>query len=553
MNQASPIFGIDLGTTYSCIAYVDEYGRPTIAKNSAGDSITPSVVEFDGSERIVGKEAKNNRVMSPDTTVDLIKRYMGRADDYSFSYDSVNYTPEEISSFILRKLVKDAEQDTSYKITDVVITCPAYFGIPEREATAKAGEILGLNVRSIINEPTAAAIAYGVTSQADQTILVYDLGGGTFDVTIIKIEDGNITVVCTDGDHELGGTNWDELIISYFAEEWQRQAGSSDDPLDTDETLQELKEKAEKAKQTLTNRESTPVKIVHDSQSAKIELNREKFDELTEGLLGRTIELTKQAISEAQKRGVSDFDQLLMVGGSTRMPQVAKRLKAEFGKEPKLLDPDEAVAKGAAIYGQMLMLNDSLLERIANAVGIPSESVNLEQVDQKVIDAAEQQIATDYGMQLSAVKKSLDTKITNVTSRSFGIVAWNPNSSREEVSNMILRNDPLPASITKTFGTRDDNQDSVELKIVENLSSDRIYEVSDSREIGQTELSLPSGLSAGSPIEITYTLDEQGRLHMRARELKEGREIEIELQTASVTSEAEIQAAAERSKSLVIS
>jgi molecular chaperone DnaK len=553
MTQSSPIFGIDLGTTYSCIAYVDEYNRPTVVPNSTGDRTTPSVIQFDGTERIVGKEAKNSGVMNPDSTVDLIKRYMGRSNEYSFSYESVNYTPEEISSFILRKLVQDAEQYTSCKITDVVITCPAYFGIPEREATAKAGKIAGLNVRSIINEPTAAAIAYGVTSQSDQTILVYDLGGGTFDVTVIKIEDGNITVICTDGDHDLGGSNWDEIIASYFAEEWQKQNGSSDDPMSFDETLQDLKAKAEQAKQALTARESTSVPIVHDAQRVRVELTREKFDELTEGLLSRTIELTKSAIAEAKKRGVTDFDQLLMVGGSTRMPQVAKRLKADFGKEPKFSDPDEAVAKGAAVYGQMLMLNDSLIERIANAVGIPSEAVNLEQVDKKVINAVEQAIASDYGLQLPAVKKSLDTKITNVTSRSFGIVAWNPQSRREEVSNMILRNDPLPASITQTFGIRDENQDTVELKIVENLSSDRTYEVADSREIGQTELSLPSGLPAGAPIEITYNLDEQGRLHMRARELKEGREIEIELQTESVTSEAEIQVAAERSKSLVIS
>lgn len=553
MTQENLIFGIDLGTTYSCIAYVDEYNRPTVIANISGDRTTPSVVQFEGSERIVGKEAKNNRVMSPDSTVDLIKRYMGRSNDFSFSYDSINYTPEEISSFILRKLVQDAEQQTSYKITDVVITCPAYFGIPEREATAKAGEIAGLNVRSIINEPTAAAIAYGINAQTDQTVLVYDLGGGTFDVTIIKIEGGNITVVCTDGDHELGGSDWDDLIVRYFAEEWQRQNGSSEDPLDSDETLQDLKEKAEQAKQILTVRESTSTRIIHDSQSAKVELSREKFDELTEGLLSRTVELTKQAIVEAKKREVYDFDQFLMVGGSTRMPQVAKRLKSEFGKDPKFSDPDEAVAKGAAVYGQKLMLNDDFIQRVANAVGVPSETVNLDQVDQKVIDAIEQELATDYGLQLPAVKKSLDTKITNVTSRSFGLVAWNPQNGREEVSNMILRNDPLPASVTKTFGTRDDNQNTVELTIVDNLSNDRAYEVADSRKIGKTELLLPLGLPASSPIEITFNLDDQGRLHMRARELKEGREVEIELQTESVTSEEEIQAATERSKSLVVS
>jgi molecular chaperone DnaK len=553
MAQESPIFGIDLGTTYCCIAYVDEYGRPNVVPNIAGLRTTPSVVQFDGKERIVGQEAKNSSVLNPDTTVDMVKRYMGRSNEYSFKYEQISYTPEEISSFILRKLVQDAEQQTSYKITDVVITCPAYFGIPEREATAKAGEIAGLNVRSIINEPTAAAIAYGINEQTDQTVLVYDLGGGTFDVTIIKIESGNITVVCTDGDHYLGGRDWDEIIVGYLAGEWQKQIGSSEDPLESSETLQDLKEKAEKAKQTLTGRENTAIRIVHDSQSARIDLTREKFDELTDSLLSRTIELTKQAIAEASKRGVHDFDELLMVGGSTRMPQVARRLKAEFNKEPKFSDPDEAVAKGAAIYGQKLMLDDDFVKRLAAAVGSTSERVDIEKVDQKVVEEVQKEIAQEYGLQLPAVKKSLDTKIINVTSRSFGIIVWNPRLDKENVSNMIIRNDTLPASITKTFGTREANQDTVELVIVDNLSSDGEYNVADSRELGKTEINLPSNLPEDSPIEVTFQLDEQGRLKMHARELKEGREVEIELQTESVTSQEEIKAAAARSKSLVVS
>jgi molecular chaperone DnaK len=553
MTQESPIFGIDLGTTYCCIAYIDEYNRPVVVKNMAGDNTTPSVVQFDGTERIVGKEAKNSAVLYPGRTVDMVKRHMGRSNEYSFPYEDVSYTPEEISSYILRKLVLDAEQQTSYKITDVVITCPAYFGIPERDATAKAGEIAGLNVRSIINEPTAAAIAYGVNAQTDQTIMVYDLGGGTFDVTIIKIAGGDITVVCTDGDHYLGGRNWDEMLVRYFAEEWQQQTASSEDPLDTLETLQDLYERAEKAKQTLTGRETTNVQVVHNAERARINLTREKFDELTEGLLNRTIELTKQAIEEANKRGVQDFDQLLLVGGSTRMPQVAKRLKEEFGKEPKFSDPDEAVAKGAAIYGQKLMLDDDFIKRVGAAVGITSENVNLEKVDAKVIEEVQKELADDYGLQLPAVKKSLDTKIINVTSRSFGIIAWNRQKEKELVSNMIIRNDVLPASITQRFGTIDDNQENVELVVVDNLSSDREYEVNDSRELGKTEMTLPKGLPSGSPVEVTFELNDQGRLQMRAKELKEGRQVEIELQTECVTSQEEIEAAAVRSKSLVIS
>ncbi|MGQ9889111.1 MAG: Hsp70 family protein, partial [Aggregatilineales bacterium] len=358
-QQPAAIFGIDLGTTYSVIAYIDQYNRPTVIPNAAGDRTTPSVVQFAGAERIVGKEAKNNVALYPDSTVQMIKRYMGSS-SYTFIYEGVTYTPEEISSYILRKLVQDAEQYTGLTISDVVITCPAYFGIPEREATARAGAIAGLNVRSIINEPTAAAIAYGVNEQGDQVVLVYDLGGGTFDVTLIEIKDGNITVVATDGDHFLGGRNWDEAIVTYLASEWQRETGSPDDPTDSLETLEDLLLKAEVAKQTLTTRAQTDVRVVHNGLTARVTLTRDKFDELTQHLLDRTIELTRQALAEAAKRGYTRFDQLLLVGGATRMPQVAARLLREFNVEPRIYEPDEAVAKGAAIYGQKLGLDEEI-------------------------------------------------------------------------------------------------------------------------------------------------------------------------------------------------
>jgi molecular chaperone DnaK len=356
MPSKNIIFGIDLGTTYSCIAYVDEYGRPTIIPNMEGDLTTPSVVQFYGNERIVGKEAKYSSMLEPDNTISIIKSHMGKG-TFAFEYEGNNITAEEISAYILKKLVNDAEQYTGLTITDIVITYPTYFGICEREATKKAGEIAGLNVLSIINEPTAAAIAYGVHEESDQTILVYDLGGGTFDITTIQIEGGNITVICTDGDHELGGRNWDDAIVNYLAEKWQEQTGSSDDPLDSPETQQELYNKAEQAKQTLTAKEKTEVVVTHAMKREKVTLTREIFDELTASLLEHTISKTRAVIAEAKKRGVQGFDKLLMVGGSTKMPQVARRLKEEFGIDPQFSDPDESVAKGAAIYGQKLTID----------------------------------------------------------------------------------------------------------------------------------------------------------------------------------------------------
>lgn len=552
-QQPTPIFGIDLGTTYSAIAYIDQYNRPAVIPNAAGDRTTPSVVQFAGSERIVGKEAKNNVALYPDSTVQMIKRYMGSS-SYTFIYDGVTYTPEEISSYILRKLAQDAEQYTGLTIKDVVITCPAYFGIPEREATARAGEIAGLNVRSIINEPTAAAIAYGVAEQTDQVVLVYDLGGGTFDVTLIEIKDGNITVIATDGDHFLGGRNWDEALVTFLAGEWQRETGAADDPTDSLETLEDLLLKAEIAKQTLTTRAQTDVRVVHNGLTARVTLTREKFDELTQHLLDRTVELTRQALTEAAKRGYTRFDQLLLVGGATRMPQVAARMMAAFNSEPRIYEPDEAVAKGAAIYGQKLALDQEIKIRIAAALGVEDETtVDVDAADEALVGQIQQQIAEAHGLQLGAVQTLAAQSIRNVTSRTFGIVAWDPSQSKQVVSNLILRNDPVPAEVTREYGTRDANQESVLIQIVDNLSSDAIYDTDGSRDIGSAELTLPPGLPAGAPVAVTFRLDEQGRLHMTARELTGGREVEVTIQTEAGSSAEELERAAERSKSLVIS
>jgi molecular chaperone DnaK len=229
-QEVAPIFGIDLGTTYSCIAYVDEFGKSVIISNSEGDRTTPSVVQFEENNRVVGKEAKNSAVLNPSQVVEMVKRHVGES-NWRFGYNGTEYTAEEISSYILRKLVEDAEQSLGFSVKDVVITCPAYFGIAQRDATAHAGEIAGLNVREVINEPTAAAIMYGLQNEQDQVVLVYDLGGGTFDITVIEISAGAITVIATGGDHNLGGRNWDEAVVRYLAEQWKRETGSSDDPI----------------------------------------------------------------------------------------------------------------------------------------------------------------------------------------------------------------------------------------------------------------------------------------------------------------------------------
>ncbi|MDV2998278.1 MAG: Chaperone protein DnaK [Chroococcidiopsis sp. SAG 2025] len=551
MSEQSTIFGIDLGTTYSCIAYVDEYGRPTVVANADSDRTTPSVVLFSGGERIVGKEAKASSKLEPDNVVDMVKRFMGKTSEFAFIYDDQNYTPEEISSYILRKLVQDAEQNTGKKITDVVITCPAYFGELERAATKNAGEVAGLNVRAILNEPTAAAISYGINQEEKQTILVYDLGGGTFDITVIKIEGNNIQVICTDGDHNLGGRNWDEEIVSYFAEQWQEQTGSDEDPLESSETLQELFVLAEEAKKALTSKTKKDISFMHGVQRARVSLTREKFDELTEHLLAQTIEKTKLAIAEAKKKDVTKFDKILMVGGSTRMPQVASRIEQELGQEPQFCDPDEAVAKGAAVYGHHLMLGEELVKIVAEKMGVSEKEVDISNVNQDTLKEAQEEVAEIFALPSQVVQKATTTKIVNVTSRSFGVISLNQNRDKI-VSNLIFKNDSVPAAKTGKFGTSEANQENVLIEIVDNFSSDAVYNVDGSRKLGDATLNIPTGLPAGAPIEITYELNEQGLLHMYAKELTEGREVTVTLEIEDGISQRELEEIKERSKELVM-
>lgn len=541
---ATKIYGIDLGTTYSCIAYVDEFGKPVTIANAEGERTTPSVVFFDGANRVVGNEAKNNAVLYPDQVVTLVKRHMGEP-AWVFVYDGAEYHAEEISSYILRKLVEDAEQ-AGHSIHDVVITCPAYFGINERDATAKAGEIAGLNVRSIINEPTAAAIAYGLLSTEDQVVLVYDLGGGTFDITMIEIRSGEINVIATGGDHYLGGTNWDEVIVHYLAEQWAVVTGLSSDPLDDDETRQDLLLKAEQAKKALSAREKTDVAVTHTGQREKITLTREKFNELTTQLLERTIAYTRQMLAEAAKKGYSHFDKILLVGGATRMPQVAQRLQAEFGSEPQSFEPDEAVAKGAALYGQKLAIGDAIKIKLAEW----SETTR-ETAPAAVIAKAQQAVADDFGLTLPSVKRFDNLAITNVTSRSFGVVALD-QFNEERVSNLIRVNDKVPAEVVQRFGTHEANQTNAQIRIMENLRSDDRVELSECAEIGNAVLELPAGLPASSPIEISFRLDEQGRLHATALELSSRKTIDVHVETARVISQEEFEQAKARSKQLVV-
>ena len=553
MTNAEMVFGIDLGTTYSCIAYVDEYGKAVVIPNVEGDRTTPSVVQFEGTNRVVGKEAKNNAVLYPNQVVEMVKRQMGTS-DWVFTDEGTDYRPEEISSYILRKLANDAEQHLGRPVQEVVITCPAYFGIAQREATARAGQIAGLTVREVINEPTAAAIMYGLQNDQDQTVLVFDLGGGTFDITVIEIKGGTITVVATGGDHYLGGRNWDEAVVQYLAQEWLNETGSADDPLESLDTQQDLWNKAENAKRALSARQETTIPVMHAGERVGVKLTREKFDELTAGLLARALTYTKATIDEAAKRGFTRYSQILLVGGSTKMPQVVELLQKEFPNIPqRSFDPDESVAKGAAVYGQKLMLDEKIQIKIAEMTGQDVDDVNQAQVSQRVVERAQQAVAHEVGLRTSVVEKFNAIAITNVASHCFGVVALNKDE-REVIANMILVNDPLPFTKTDTFYTLRANQQLVDIQVIENSVSEyEVADVSRGEEIGNATLSLPPGLPLQAPIEVTFELNQEGRLHVTARELSSNRIVDVTIQIKQGIPEEELEAAKARALRLSIS
>jgi molecular chaperone DnaK len=345
------ILGIDLGTTNSAFA-VMEGGDPEIITNEEGDRTTPSVVAFtEDAERLVGKPAKNQAVQNPERTIQSIKRHMGE-EDYTVEIDDEEYTPEQISAMILQKIKHDAEEYLGDEVQKAVITVPAYFNDRQRQATKDAGEIAGFEVERIVNEPTAASMAYGLDDESNQTVLVYDLGGGTFDVSILDLGGGVYEVVATNGDNDLGGDDWDQAIIDWLADQFENEHGI--DLRKDRQALQRLKDAAEEAKIELSGRKQATINLpfitATDSGPVHLEeeLSRAKFESLTSDLLERTVGPTEQALADADY-DKGDIDEVILVGGSTRMPQVQDKVEELIGKEPKKnVNPDEAVALGAA-------------------------------------------------------------------------------------------------------------------------------------------------------------------------------------------------------------
>lgn len=544
--MAKYVFGIDLGTTYSCIAYVDETGRATVVNNSEGTNTTPSVVNFASpSQVVVGQVAKENAVIDPDNTISLVKTLMGKT-DFAISYNGEDKSPEEVSAYILRKVAEDAGKMLDTEVKDVVITCPAYFGTAERTATKNAGIIAGLNVLEVISEPTAAALYYGCArEQEEKTILVFDLGGGTFDVTIMNISSEKIEVICSDGNHELGGKDWDEAVMRYLAEEFISQTGF-DGEFD-EYAQQDMRLKAEKAKQQLTSRDQVPVMLDAAGLRARINLTREKFDEITSALLGEAIEKTESAIDVAKEKGYN-IDEILLVGGSTRMPQVTKAIVDRFGMEPKILDPDEAVAKGAAIHAVNVYVNN---QKSLEPGDVGETAVN-------VGGATKEINADDYKEELAVQPEMMSIggktrQVVVATTKSFAIEVLINGESK--CCNMIIKNEPMPdgsISVTKEFGTNVANQESAELVVYESDFMEETFDVDKDFVLGTATLELPGNLPAGSPIQVTFTLSTEGILEVSGVDKTTGREVHATMQAKGIMAEEKVDELKEKSKQMVV-
>lgn len=481
----SKIIGIDLGTTNSCVA-VMEGGEPVVIPNPEGNRTTPSVVAFKDGERLIGEVAKRQAITNPNT-IQSIKRHMGS--DYKVNIEGKEYTPQEISAIILQYLKSYAEDYIGEKVTKAVITVPAYFNDAQRQATRDAGIIAGLEVERIINEPTAAALAYGIDKEEDQTILVYDLGGGTFDVSILDIGDGTFEVIATAGDNQLGGDDFDQRIIDYMVDEFKKQHGIdlSQDKM----AMQRLKEAAEKAKIDLSGvtqaQISLPFITAGESGPLHLEmtLSRAKFEDLTRDLVERTMIPVRNALKDADLTP-QDIDKVLLVGGSTRIPAVQEAIKREIGKEPsKGINPDEVVALGAAIQGGVL------------------------QGDVK------------------------DVVLLDVTPLSLGIETMGGVTTR-----LIERNTTIPTSASQIFTTAADNQTAVDIHVVQGERE----MAADNKTLGRFQLTgIPPAPRGVPQIEVTFDIDANGIVHVRAKDLGTNKEQSITIKASSGLSEEEIQ------------
>jgi molecular chaperone DnaK len=522
------VFGIDLGTTYSAIAYINDYSQPEVIRNREGDETTPSVVFFESKTNyVVGKEAKNGALVFREQTVSLIKRQMGTQTKLEFFGEP--FFPETVSAIILKDLADYAREATGIDATDVVITVPAYFGLAEKEATLQAGQIAGLNVRGIITEPVAAALSAGLKGEANKTLLVYDLGGGTFDCTVMKISPDGVEVLVTDGNRVLGGADWDSLLFDLVAEKFRSQANLSEDPTEDEDFAQRLLTEVEACKFTLSRREKASVKCSFGSALEMVEVTRAEFEAASKHLVEETLEIVARAMDAAQSKSPDiSYDEVLLVGGSSRMPMIEDALKQRFGWSLTKTEFDLAVAKGAAIYGQGAVLEEKRSDAGTSADPVTPGPKTF------VLPGGEKQ-----------------KTITNVLPKGIGVKFVRDTAGglvEHYIGFLAHAQDSLPLDVHEGAQTYEDGATEVSIQIFEQGGERESEAVGDNREItpesgGATFTGLPR-LPKGSPIEVHLRIDDEGLSTLSAVEPKSGQQLTLTVRLAVMQEEQQKQAAA---------
>jgi molecular chaperone DnaK (HSP70) len=542
------VHGIDLGTTNSAIARVGKDGRPEVLAGLSGAATTPSVVLFAGpQEYVVGEGARREARLDPEHVCALVKRRMGDA-EWRFVAHGTAWSAPAVSSLILKSLVADAGFATGEEPTAAVITVPAYFGDEERRATVLAGTYANLDVVEVLSEPIAAALAYGFgrldggpdLSKTSETVLVYDLGGGTFDATVIELADRRISVLAVEGDHQLGGADWDERIALHLSRRFCADNPDAEDPLDDSAGSQALVLTAERAKHQLTDAERTEVVVTHDGARATVPLSRTELEEMTAPLLRRTLDLTRACLDEAARRGVAQVDRVLLVGGSSRMPAVAELLRRELELDPQLHDPELAVARGAAIYGEKTEL-ERMVAADLRSRGRLRDGAPLDDALPADLDAACRRVADAFGVALTQVRRAVEIRVDTVVSRGFGVLAVNAQLGRLEVSWLVHRNDRLPIRTSRSFGTVRADQPTIEVTVVEQQGQAESARAQDAKVLIAGEITgIPPGYGEGSEVRVTFEMGFDGVLHVTAFHVDAAIPLVLTATTGATLSQAEV-------------
>jgi molecular chaperone DnaK (HSP70) len=544
------VHGIDLGTTNSAIAHTGIDGRPEVLAGLAGSPTTPSVVLFAGQdEHVVGEGARREARLDPEHVCALVKRRMGDA-EWRFVAHGKAWSAPAVSALILKSLVADAAFATGETPTSAVITVPAYFGDEERRATVLAGTYAGLDVVDVLSEPIAAALSYGfgrldgtpdpAAGDAHETVLVYDLGGGTFDATVIELADRRIAVLAVEGDHQLGGADWDERIALHLSRRFCAENPDAEDPLDDSAGSQALVLAAERAKHQLTDADSTDVVVAHDGARSVVRITRAELEEMTAPLLRRTLDLTRACLAEAARRGVARVDRVLLVGGSSRMPVVAAALRDELGLEPRLHDPDLSVARGAALYGEKKEL-ERMVAADLRTRGRLRDGAPLHDAAAPDLDDACRRVADAYGVPLAQVRRAVEIQVDTVVSRGFGVLAINGFTGKLEASWLVHRNDRLPIRTSRSYGTMRADQDVIQVTVVEQQGQVESSRPEDVKILIAGEITgIPPGYDEGSEVRVTFEMGFDGVLHVTAFHLDAGIPLQLTATTGATLSQAEV-------------